>query len=96
MLKRRQVFLPLAFGTSLPLFFISGAFGPLSFLHIPLMEGLAQAFPVYYAIVLMQHAFHGFDLNTLGLGANALVLAAYAAVVLGLAGLTLRRANLAH
>jgi len=96
LLKHRQAFLPLAFSTSLPLFFISGAFGPLSFLHIPLMEGLAQAFPVYYAIVLMQHAFHGFDLNTLSLGANALVLAAYAAAVLGLAGLALRRANLAH
>ena len=96
LLKHRQAFLPLAFSTSLPLFFISGAFGPLSFLHIPLMEGLAQAFPVYYAIVLMQHAFHGFDLNTLGLGANVLVLAAYAAAVLGLAGLALRRANLAH
>ena len=96
LLKHRQAFLPLAFGTSLPLFFISGAFGPLSFLHIPLMEGLAEAFPVYYAIVLMQHAFHGFDLNTLGLGVNSLVLVVYAAVVLGLAGLTLQRSNLVH
>jgi hypothetical protein len=51
---------------------------------------------VYYAIVLMQHAFHGFDLNTLGLAANALVLAGYGALVLALAALALRRSSLAH
>jgi ABC-2 type transport system permease protein len=96
LLKKRQAFMPLAFGTSLPLFFISGAFGPLSFLHIPFMEGLAEAFPVYYAIVLQQHAFHGFDLNTLGVALNALVLVVYAAVVLGLAGLVLQRSTMSH
>ena len=47
-------------------------------------------------IITMQHAFHGFDLNTLGLGVNSLVLVVYAAVVLGLAGLTLQRSNLVH
>lgn len=95
LLKRRQAFLPLAFATSLPLFFLSGAFGPISFLHVPLLEFIAEIFPVYYAIVLQQHAFHGFDLNTLGVGLNALVLVAYAVGVIGLAGLVLRRSTVA-
>jgi len=95
LLKRRQVFLPLALGTSLPLFFLSGAFGPLSFSHVPLLEFIAQIFPVYYAIVLQQHAFHGFDLNTLGVGANALVLVAYAVGLTGLTALVLRRSTVA-
>ena len=95
LLKKRQAFLPLAFGTSLPLFFLSGAFGPISFQHVPLLEGIAQAFPVYYAIVLQQHAFHNFNLNTLGVGLNALVLVGYAAALLGLTALVLRRSSLA-
>jgi len=95
LLKKRQAFLPLAFGTSLPLFFLSGAFGPISFQHIPLLEGIAQAFPVYYAIVLQQHAFHDFNLNTLGLGLNALVLVGYAVVLLALTAWVLRRSSLA-
>ncbi len=95
LIKRRQVFLPLALGSSLPLFFLSGAFGPISFLHVPLIEFIAKIFPVYYAIVLQQHAFHGFDLNTLGLGLNVLVLVAYAAGLTGLTALVLRRSTVA-
>jgi ABC-2 type transport system permease protein len=90
-LKQRQAFIALAFATSLPLFFISGAFGPVSFAHIPLIEFLAKIFPVYYAIVLEQHAFHGFDLNTLGVGMNVLVLLGYALVLIILAAIALRR-----
>ncbi len=95
LIKRRQAFLPLALATSLPLFFLSGAFGPVSFLHIPLLELVAEIFPVYYAIVLQQHAFHGFDLNTLGVGLNALVLVVYAAGLMGLSALVLRRSTVA-
>ena len=65
-LKQRQAFRVLAFATTIPLFFLSGAFGPLSLfgsLTSPQNE-LAQLFPMYYGVVLMQHAFHGFDLNT--------------------------------
>jgi hypothetical protein len=46
--------------------------------------------------VLQQHAFHGFDLNTLGVALNALVLVVYAALVLGLAGLVLQRSTMSH
>jgi len=53
-------------------------------------------FPVYYAIVVLQHAFHNFTLNTSGIGINALVLAAYALGGLILAAIALRRSVLVH
>lgn len=94
LLKQRQAFVALAFGTSIPLFFLSGAFGPISF-GVPITQIIAQVFPVYYAIVLEQHAFHGFDLNTYGVGTNVLILCAYAVVLMVLAGLVLRRSTVA-
>ena len=95
LLKQRQPVIALAMGTSIPLFFLSGAFGPISF-TTPVIQVLAQIFPVYYAIVLQQHAFHNFTLNTLGTGVNVLILAAYAIALLALATLVLRRSTLAH
>lgn len=95
LLKRWQVVAALTFGLSIPLFFLSGAFGPISF-EVPVTQVLAKIFPVYYAIVLQQHAFHGFDLNTYGLGLNALILAIYALVLLLLTTLILRRSTVAH
>ncbi len=94
-MKQRQPVLALSFGTSIPLFFLSGAFGPLSF-STPAIQYIAQAFPIYYAIVLQQHAFHGFDLNTYGVGTNALILIGYAVVLVILAAFALRRSTLAH
>jgi ABC-2 type transport system permease protein len=94
LLKQRQAFVALAFGTTLPLFFLSGAFGPISF-NIPILQVVAQIFPVYYAIVLQQHAFHGFYLNTLGIGGNVLVLCAYALGLIVLASIVLRRSTVA-
>ena len=95
LIKQRQPVVALAFGTSIPLFFLSGAFGPISF-NVPVIQVLAQIFPVYYAIVLMQHAFHNFSLNTYGTQVNVLVLCAYAVGLLVLATFTLRRSTLAH
>ena len=95
LLKVRQPVIALAFGTSIPLFFLSGAFGPISFSTLPL-QVLAQIFPMYYAIVLQQHAFHNFTLNTYGIGTNALILGVYAVALLILASLVLRRSSLAH
>jgi ABC-2 type transport system permease protein len=94
LLKQRQAFIVLAFATSLPLFFLSGAFGPVSFANIPLLEFIAKIFPVYYAIVLEQHAFHGFELNTLGMGANVLILLSYALALVVLAAVVLRRTTM--
>lgn len=97
LLKQRQAFTLLAFGTSIPLAFLSGMFGPISFTgsltSIP--NVLAQLFPVYYAIVLQQHAFHGFDLNTYGVGLNVVILCGYAAFLIALAALVLRRSTVA-
>jgi ABC-2 type transport system permease protein len=95
LLKYRQPVTALAFGTTIPLFFLSGAFGPISF-DTPATQFLAQLFPVYYAIVLEQHAFHNFRLNTLGVGGNVLVLCIYALGLLLLTTWALRRATVAH
>ena len=95
LMKQRQPVIALAFGTSIPLFFLSGAFGPISF-TTPVIQFIAQIFPIYYAIVLQQHAFHGFDLNTYGTSINALILAVYAVVLIIIAAIALRRSTLAH
>ena len=95
LLKRRQAFAALAIAASVPVFFISGAFGPLSFGNNVALSVLAQMFPMYYAIVFMQHAFHGFDLNTYGLGMNVLILCGYALALIVGAALVLRRSTVA-
>ncbi len=93
--KNRQPVMALSFGVSLPLFFLSGAFGPISF-TTPAVEALARIFPVYYAIVLEQHAFHGFTLNTLGVAGNLLILAAYALGLIVLVTIVLQRSTSSH
>jgi ABC-2 type transport system permease protein len=95
LLKQRQAFAGLAFGTTIPLFFLSGAFGPLSF-NVPVVQVIAQIFPVYYAIVLLQHAFHNFTLNTYGVTGNTLILCAYALLLVVLAAVVLRRSTVAN
>jgi ABC-2 type transport system permease protein len=93
--KNRQPVLALSFGTAIPLFFLSGAFGPISFTTTAI-QIIAKIFPVYYAIALMQHAFHAFTLNTLGLSGNLLVLAAYAVGLIVLVTIVLERSTSAH
>ena len=95
LIKARQPVIALAFGASIPLFFLSGAFGPISFTTLPI-QVIAQMFPIYYAIVLQQHAFHNFVLNTYSIGMNVLILGVYALALLILASLVLRRSTLAH
>jgi ABC-2 type transport system permease protein len=93
--KKRTPVLALGFSVSIPLAFLSGAFGPLSF-TAPAVQFIAQLFPVAYAIALQQHAFHNFNVNTYGVAGNALVLVGYALGLIILAALALRRATLAH
>ncbi len=95
LLKQRQAFTGLAFGTAIPLFFISGAFGPIAF-DVPAIQVIAKIFPVYYAIVVQQYAFHGFALNTYGLWVNVLILCGYAIGLILLAALVLRRSTVAN
>jgi ABC-type multidrug transport system permease subunit len=94
-LQRRTPLATLAIGLCVPLFFLSGPFGPISF-FAPLEQVIARVFPVYYAIVVLQHAFHDFTLNTSGIGTNLLILAAYTLGGLILAVVVLRRGTLAH
>ncbi len=95
LLKQRSAVVPLAFGIAIPLFFLSGAFGPISFNTVPI-QVVAQIFPVYYAIVLQQHAFHNFNLSPYGVGVNVFILCGYALLLIVLAAIALRRSTLAH
>ncbi|MGH2507269.1 MAG: ABC transporter permease, partial [Ktedonobacteraceae bacterium] len=95
LLKHRLPAMVLTTGISIPLFFISGAFGPISF-STPVLQVLAKIFPLYYVIVLQQHAFHGFDLNTYGVGGNALIVCIYTLGLMILAALALRRSTIVH
>ena len=92
LMKQRQAFTGLAFGVSIPLFFVSGAFGPISF-NVPVLQWLAQILPVYYAIVLQQYAFHNFILNTFTILGNTLILCAFLVLFVVLAAITLRRST---
>jgi ABC-2 type transport system permease protein len=94
-LKRRTPVATLAIGLCVPLFFLSGPFGPISF-FAPIEQVVARVFPVYYAIVVLQHAVHDFTLNTSAIGVNVLILAAYALGGLALATIVVRRSTLAH
>ncbi len=95
LIKQRQPVIALTMGTALPLFFLSGAFGPISF-TTPLLQVIAKVFPVYYQIVVFQHAFHGFALNTYGLGGNTLILAGYALALIILVTFVLQRTTVSH
>ena len=95
LLKSRQPVTVLAIGVAIPLFFLSGAFGPISF-DTAAIQVLAQLFPVYYAIVLQHYAFHDFVLNTYGFQVNVLTLCGYAAFLIILAAVALRRSTVAH
>ena len=95
LIKRRMPVIALTMGIALPLFFLSGAFGPISF-TTPLLQWVAKLTPVYYLIVAVQHAFHGFALNTRGLGGNLLILAGFTAGLIILMTLTLRRATMSN
>ena len=94
-LQRRTPVATLAIGLCVPLFFLSGPFGPISF-FAPIEQLVARVFPVYYAIVVLQHAVHDFTLTTSGIGVNVLILAAYTLGGLMLAATVLRRSTLAH
>ena len=95
LIKQRMPVVALTMAISLPLFFISGAFGPISF-TTPLLQAIAKIFPVYYLIVVMQHAFHGFNLNTYRLAGNLYILGGFAAGLVLLVTLVLQRSTVSH
>ena len=95
LLRQRMPVIAFSIGISLPVFFISGSFGPISFMT-PVLQAIAYVFPVYYQIVVMQHAYHGFTLNTLGVGANIAIVAGYGVLFILLMTLAIRRARITH
>jgi ABC-2 type transport system permease protein len=58
-LRSTRAVIPLAFAVGLPLFFISGAFGPISWTTTA-SAAIARLFPVAYANAVIQHATYGF------------------------------------
>ncbi|MDQ6772192.1 MAG: ABC transporter permease [Candidatus Dormibacteraeota bacterium] len=95
LLRRRQAALPLGMLIALPIFFMSGVFGPPNW-QSPGAGALADASPVYYAIAIFQHAFHGFQTSQQSLATDTVVLAGFGLLGLLAAGAAIRRLGVAH
>jgi ABC-2 type transport system permease protein len=94
-LKERMTLTIITRSLAVPLFFLSGVFGPVSF-STPAVQTLARLFPVHYAIVLEQYAFKNFVTNTMGLVPNTLILAGYVFVFAILATIAMRCGKVTH
>lgn len=93
--RRRQVVIPLAAGLALPIFFLSGAFGPVEW-GTPAIQVLARVFPTYYGIAALQHAFHGYATTPISPVLNTLILVGFAALAVAVSALALRRTTASH
>jgi ABC-type multidrug transport system permease subunit len=94
-LKDRSTLTTITRAIPVPLFFLSGVFGPISF-STTAVQSIARVLPIHYAIVLEQNAFKGFVTNTLPPAVNALILGAYVLLFVALANLALRLSRVAH
>jgi ABC-type multidrug transport system permease subunit len=95
LVRRRQAVIPVSLGISLPIFFMSGAFGPVTW-GSAVVATFARLQPVYYAIAVFQEAFHGFKTTTTGLVTNGLLLVCFAALAVIVSAIVLRRGEVAH
>ena len=95
LLKRRQAAIPLAIGLTLPLFFISGPFGPANW-QGSVGGFLALLSPMFYAIEAFQHAFHGYQTAPPSLATDVVALAGFAVASIVASALVLSRARVAH
>ena len=93
--RRRQSVIPLSFGLALPLFFLSGAFGPANW-GSPIAAAIAYLSPAYYGIAVLQYAFHGFITTPTSLAVDSAALVLATVVAIAISGLTLRRESLGH
>lgn len=89
LLRRRTAAIPLAIATSLPLFFISGPFGPVNWLGA-VNADIAKVSPAFYGMSAFQHAFHGYQAAQSTLGEDAAVLAVIAIAALFAGAATLK------
>lgn len=95
LVRRRQQAIPLSIAAVLPLFFLSGPFGPANWLGaIP--GGIAAVSPLTYAIAAFQHAFHGYQTAPQGLTVDAIVLVAFTLVAVVLAAFVFGRRRARH
>jgi ABC-type multidrug transport system permease subunit len=94
-LKERTTLTTITRAVAVPLFFLSGVFGPISF-STPAVQVIARLFPVHYAIVLEQYAFKTFVTNTMGLVPDTLLLVGYVLVFVALATIAMRLSKVAH
>jgi ABC-2 type transport system permease protein len=95
LLRQRQAVTLLTRGSSVPLFFLSGVFNPVTYGTLGLVL-LARAFPVHYAIALIQQSALGFLTNTLSAAGNVLVLVGFLLLFVMLSSIVLRRGRVAH
>jgi len=89
LVRSRTAVVPLSLGLALPVFFISGAFGPVQW-GTPVLATVAQLQPVYYAIAVFQYAFHGFQTTPFSVAMNAIVLAGFTLVIVSVSAIALR------
>lgn len=92
LLRSPRALIPIAMGVGLPLFFVSGPFGPISW-DTPAVEAVARVFPVAYANAILQQAFHGYWPLNLPQAAAWAILAAWAAAALGASAWAYRRST---
>jgi ABC-2 type transport system permease protein len=89
-LKRTLPVTSLVLGLSLPFYINSGAMEPLRFDGNRLWI-LGHISPVYYAVGVIQHAFYGLQVTPESILGDYLALAAWAAAMLLLSGMLLRK-----
>jgi ABC-type multidrug transport system permease subunit len=95
LVRRRQQAIPLSIAAVLPLFFLSGPFGPANWLGtIP--GAIAAASPLTYAIAAFQHAFHGYQTAPQDLAVDIIVLVAFTLGIVALTAFVLGRRGARH
>jgi ABC-2 type transport system permease protein len=95
LLRRRQSTIPLGLALFLPLFFVSGPFGPANWLGaVP--AALADLSPVYYGIASLQYSFHGYITSQVSLLVDQLIIAGFLVGATGAGALVVRRVGAPH
>ena len=93
LIRRRQAVIPLSIGLSIPIFFISGAFGP-AIWGDPITAMTAQLQPVYYGIAVFQYAFHNFTTTSTGPSVDGIILIGFAIAMVAGSAIALRSSRL--
>jgi ABC-2 type transporter len=89
-LRRAVAVVPLVFGMALPLYVDSGALEPARF-DGEVIWWIAHASPVYYAVGVMEDAFHGLQVTPEPVWLDSLALLGFAVAGMALALRSLRR-----